>query len=255
MRGVGITIPFVVTLYILDVALEFITSALRPVIRLLRWLGVIQLVESAGFIRFLIELNVYSVVIDFFTELVAVAVLLGVVVVVGSVGRNRHGEHIIDLVDLGIASIPGIGTVYKSFRRMGDVMLDQEAENFQEIKLVQLLGDDVYAIGFETSKSPETVTTATGHDDMVTMFIPMAPNPVTGGFLTYVPESQVYDIDMTIEEGVRSILTSGVATGEGANQTTEIAMGDLEKITDIERLQDAIARDEDEDGDGDSKWR
>jgi uncharacterized membrane protein len=90
---------------------------------------------------------------------------------------------------------------------------------------------------------------------MVTMFIPMAPNPVTGGFLTYVPESQVYDIDMTIEEGVRSILTSGVATGEGANQTTEIAMGDLEKITDIERLQDAIARDEDEDGDGDSKWR
>ncbi|WP_245758279.1 DUF502 domain-containing protein [Halogeometricum limi] len=249
MRGVGIIIPFIVTLYILDVALEFITSALGPVIRLLRWLGVIELVESVGFVRVLIELNVYSVVIDFFTELVAVAVLLLVIVVVGSVGRNRHGERIIDLVDLAIASIPGIGTVYKSFRRMGDVMLDQEAENFQEIKLVQLLGDEVYAIGFETSKSPETVTTATGHDDMVTMFIPMAPNPVTGGFLTYVPESQVYDIDMTIEEGVRSILTSGVATGEGANQTTEITMGDLDKITDIERLQDAIARDENVDDD------
>lgn len=247
LTGVGIIIPFIVTLYILNVALDFVRSALRPVIGLLRWIGLIELIESAGFVLFLIELNVYSTVISFLGELIAVAVLLGVVVVVGTVGQNRHGERIIDFVDLAITSIPGIGTVYKSFRRMGDVMLDQEAENFQEIKLVELLGDDVYVIGFETSRSPDTVTTATGHDDMVTMFIPLAPNPVTGGFLTYVPRDSVYDVDMTIEEGVRSILTSGVATGESAGETTELTMGDLEKITDIDRLQDAISTDETDD--------
>ncbi|MFC6826643.1 DUF502 domain-containing protein [Halopelagius fulvigenes] len=249
MTGVGIIIPFVVTLYILNVALEFIRSALRPVVDLLRWLGVIELVESAGFVLFLVELNVYSTVINFFSELIAVFVLLGVVVVVGSVGQNRHGERIIDLVDLAITSIPGVGTVYKSFRRMGDVMLDQEAENFQEIKLVELLGDDVYVIGFETSRSPETVSAATGHDDMVTVFVPLAPNPVTGGFLTHVPRENVHDVDMTIEEGVRSILTSGVAAGENADETTELTMGDLDKITDIDRLQNAISPDESADDD------
>jgi uncharacterized membrane protein len=249
MTGVGIIIPLIVTLYILDLALNFITNALRPVIELLRWLGVIELVESAGFVRVLIELNVYSIVVDFFTELVAVLMLLGVIVVVGSVGRNRYGERIISVVDLAITSIPGIGTVYKSFRRMGDVMLDQEAENFQEIKLVQLLGDDVYVIAFETSRSPKTVGETTGHEEMVTLFVPLAPNPVTGGFLTHVPRSKVHDVDMTIEEGVRSILTSGVASGESANEMTELSMGDLEKITDIDRLQDAIAVEEEaEDG-------
>ncbi|SDQ78855.1 DUF502 domain-containing protein [Halopelagius longus] len=249
MTGVGIIIPFIVTLYILDVALEFVRSALRPIIDLLRWMGVFEFVESAGFVLFLVELNVYSTVIDFLSELIAILVLLGVVVVVGSVGQNRHGERIIDLVDLAITSIPGVGTVYKSFRRMGDVMLDQEAENFQEIKLVELLGDDVYVIGFETSRSPETVSAATGHDEMVTVFVPLAPNPVTGGFLTHVPRENVHDVDMTIEEGVRSILTSGVAAGESANEATELTMGDLEKITDIDRLQDAISPDESADDD------
>lgn len=246
MRGIGIIIPFIVTLYILNVALEFVTNALRPVIDLLQWLGIISFVKSAGFIQLLIDLEIYSVVIDFFTELVAVLVLFGVIIVVGSVGRNHYGEQVISFVDLAISSIPGLGTVYKSFRRMGDVMLDQEAENFQEIKLVQLLGDDVYVIGFETAQSPTTVEETTGHDEMVTMFVPLAPNPVTGGFLTHVPREQVYDVDMTIEEGVRSILTSGVATGDNSQQKTELAMGDLEKITDIDNLQDAIARDEDE---------
>lgn len=247
MTGVGIIIPFIVTLYLLNVALNFVRSALRPVVDLLRWLGIIDFVESAGIILFLIDLNVYSMVIHFLGELIAVLVLLVVVVVVGSVGQNRHGERVINFVDLAITSIPGVGTVYKSFRRMGDVMLDQEAENFQEIKLVELLGDDVYVIGFETSRSPDAVTAATGHEEMVTMFVPLAPNPVTGGFLTHVPRENVYDVDMTIEEGVRSILTSGVAAGENAHQTTEVTMGDLEKITDIDRLQDAISPDKTDD--------
>lgn len=51
---------------------------------------------------------------------------------------------------------------------------------------------------------------------------------------------------MTIEEGVRSILTSGVASGERANERTAVTMGDLERVTDIDRLQDAVTADEDD---------
>jgi uncharacterized membrane protein len=69
---------------------------------------------------------------------------------------------------------------------------------------------------------------------MVTMFLPMAPNPVTGGFLTHVPRSRVHDVDMTVEEGIRSILTSGVATGNEDDQTQVPSMEDLKAATDIE---------------------
>ena len=246
MTGIAIIVPLVISLYVLTIALDFITSALTPFIRVLRWFGVIAWFRETDLVSVLIELHVYGYVIDFFTEIIAVGVLLGIVVVVGSIGRHRYGEQAIDIVDLALASIPGIGTVYKSFRRMGDVMLDSEAENFQEIKLVQCFGEGVHVIGFETSTSPETVAEAAGHDEMVTLFIPLAPNPVTGGFLTHVPRDRVMDVDMSIEEGVRSILTSGVATGERANERTPVTMGDLEKVTDIDRLQDAIGTDEED---------
>lgn len=246
MTGVAIIVPIVITVYLLQAALEFIVDALTPFIQLLQWLGLIQLFQRVELINVLVNLDIYPVVVGFLTEIIALAILFGIVVLVGSIGRHRFGERAIGYVDLAIAAIPGVGTVYKSFRRMGDVMLDNEAENFQEIKLVQCLGDEMYVLGFETSTSPDSVAEATGNDEMVTMFIPLAPNPVTGGFLTHVPRSRVKDIDMTIEEGVRSILTSGVATGEQAKQQ-ELTMGDLEKITDIDRLQDAISDDEEDD--------
>jgi uncharacterized membrane protein len=127
-------------------------------------------------------------------------------------------------------------------------MLDEGGENFQDIKLVQCFGEDVYVLGFVTSESPETIETSTGHDDMVSVFLPLAPNPVTGGLLADVPESDVYDIDMTVEEGVRSILTSGVATGRGVEESAQLTMDDLKRVTDID-WRESIRTD---DGDGGS---
>jgi uncharacterized membrane protein len=241
LTGVAITIPLIITLYVLRIGLDFVHGALQPVIGLLQWFGVIERFESVTLIRVLIDLGIYAFVIDFLTEIITILLLFGVVVVVGTVGRNRYGERVIGYVDLAIAAIPGIGTVYKSFRRMGDVMLNDNAENFQDVKLVQCLEENVYVLGFKTSSAPVSIETSTGHEDMVSMFLPLAPNPVTGGFLTYVPEEDVYDIDMTIEEGVRSILTSGIATGENASEIREVTMGDLGQIADVQNLQDALA--------------
>lgn len=247
MTGIAIIVPLVVTLYILQMVLDFINNALTPFIGFLEWLGLIQRFESVYLISVLIDLNVYSVIIGFLSEIIAILILFGIVVFVGSVGHHRYGERVIGYVDLAIASVPGIGTVYKSFRRMGDVMLDDEAENFQDIKLIECLGEEMYVLGFETSSAPATVEEAAGHEEMATVFIPLAPNPVTGGFLTHVPQDRVTDIDMTIEEGVRSILTSGVASGKHANDAAEVTMGDLEQIADIDRLQAAISPDESDD--------
>lgn len=172
-------------------------------------------------------------VVGFFTELVALIVLFPIVATVEMPGRNRYGEGLIDVFGFAITSTPGVGTVYKSVRRMGDVMLDGGDENARDSKLVQCFEEDVYVSGFVTSESREIIETSTGHDDVVSMFLPMAPNPVTGGLLTYVPESDVYDIDMTVE-GVRSILTGGVATGRGVEDSTQLTMDDRKRVTDLD---------------------
>lgn len=248
LTGFTILIPVVITIYLIDMTVDLLADALTPVIALLQWFDVIGWFARSEFGVLLVELGLYSDVIDFFTELVTVIVLLGVVVIVGTVGHNRYGEMIIDYVDLVIGSIPGVGTVYGSFRRMSDAMLDQEADDFKEVKLVECLGDDLYVIGFETGPSPSSVHDSTGNEEMVTMFLPMAPNPVTGGFLTHVPRSKVYDVDMTIEEGIRSILTSGVATGDQGDDRAQLSMDDIGEVADIDTLRSAVRS---EDGEGD----
>ena len=240
LTGFTILIPIVITVYLINMMLDLITDALGPVIDILQWAGVIERLSDAGVARFMVETGLYSTVTDFYTELITVVVLLGVVVAVGTVGHNRYGEMVIDYVDLAITSIPGVGTVYGSFRRMSDAMLDQGADDFKEVKLVECLGEGLYVLGFETGPSPDSVNEATGNEEMVTMFLPMAPNPVTGGFLAHVPSDRVCDVDMTIEEGIRSILTSGVATGGETDQTEVPSMGDLREATDLETLQPTV---------------
>lgn len=240
ITGVAIMIPVVVTLYIVSIAIGFVRNALDPLIQVLRWAGLIQRIESGGFVQLLIEIGIYADVVAFVSELIAIAVLVLVIAVVGVVGRNRYGQRVVDVFDLMVSSIPGVGTVYKSFRRMGDVVLDEQDDKFQEVKLVQCFDEDVYVLGFKTGEAPVTIEESTGHEEMVSMFLPLAPNPVTGGLLTYIPQSDVYEIDMTIEEGIQSILTSGVATDQGASGTLNISLEELQNSQRYQNIRNAV---------------
>lgn len=245
LTGVAIIVPVVITLYLAQLAIGLVREALSPLILFVQHFGIVYRFQQIGVISLLIELDVYYLLVEFLAEFFALIILFAVVMVVGSVGHNRYGEHIIDFIDLTIASIPGVGTVYKSFRRMGDVMLDSETENFQDIKLVRCLGEEMYVLGFETSVAPMSVENSADNDDMVTMFIPMAPNPVTGGFLTYVPRDDVLDIEMTVEDGVRTILTSGVATGKNADNV-QLGLSDIQNVARVDQLQDTLRIERDE---------
>lgn len=211
LAGVAVIVPLVVTVYILWIALVFIGNAISPVVELLEWAGFVGVLSRIGLIVLLIEWGLYNTVIGLLTELVAVITLVGLILFVGFLARHRYGGRLIDVFDHLIASIPGIGTIYTGFREVGDLVTGGELERFEGVKLVQLMSTDTYLLGFETNRSPRVVKDATGHKEMLTIFLPFAPNPVTGGFLAYIPEDRVIDVDMTVEEGVRSIITSGIA--------------------------------------------
>ncbi|MDQ2071970.1 DUF502 domain-containing protein [Haloarcula sp. H-GB4] len=232
LTGVAITVPIVVTIYVFSVVLDFVVQALDPVIAVLRWLGIIDAIESVQLVVLLIELGVYSHIVQFLTELIAILVLLAVVLFVGSVGSHRYGEAIVDFFDFVATRIPAVGTVYQSVRRMSDVMVGDGDENFQDVKLVECFGDEVYVLGFQTNRSIQTVESGVDHDNMVAMFLPLAPNPVTGGFLTYIPESNLYDVNMSVEEAVQSILTSGVATGDNSEGMGPLSLADIQNVAD-----------------------
>lgn len=245
LTGIAVILPFVVTLYILDVAFGFIASALNPFVKLLEAAGLISGVRQSAVIQFLLDTDIIVSEVQLVTDAIALLVLAGLVVVLGIVGRLRVGERVIEAVDRLVVAIPGVGTVYKSFRRLTDAMIESEMENFQDVKLVEFPQDNAYALGFKTANAPGSIHDAARREEMETLFLPLAPNPVMGGFLAHVPAEHVSDVDMTVEEGVRSIITSGIATGaEGEMESRRGRLVDVDEKTAAELTDDGTADDQ-----------
>ena len=212
LTGIVVIVPLVITLYILKAALDFIAGALRPFIQVLKAAGLIESVQNWGFVELLVTVGIYRNVVEFLTTVTAVFILGVIIVTTGLLARVRYGETLIDYFDRVIGAIPGVGSLYRSFRRMGDAMLESSVDNFQEVVLVEFPYDDVYVMGFKTSEAAGPLTVASGEEELTTLFLPLAPNPVMGGFLAHIPEERIMYVDMTVDEAVRTIITSGIAT-------------------------------------------
>ena len=214
LTGLAVIIPLALTIYVIWLVITWLGSVLLPVVELLENLEIIEFFRRGELIRFLLEAGVYTDVYGFLSEAIAVLLFLTMVMSVGALARYRYGEFLVGAFDYMIGSIPGIGTVYQTFRRVGTMVVGERTSEFETVKLLELLSEETYVIAFQTSPSPDSVTEATGEDEMMTLFVPMAPNPVTGGFLVHVPTDRVVDVDLPMDQAVQAILTSGIGTDD-----------------------------------------
>jgi uncharacterized membrane protein len=149
-------------------------------------------------------------------EALAAALIFGVVFGVGLLAQHGPNTHFADRVDVLMEDIPGLGSIYSGVERMSDVLLEGDTQSFQEVKIVEFPHEGSFAICFLTAQSPREITEVAEHEDMQTVFVPMAPNPVMGGHLLNLPRERVYDVDLSVEQGMEAIMTTGIAIDESA---------------------------------------
>jgi len=230
IKGLAILLPLLVTLFVLSFMLGFVFQQLNPVIT-----AVIQVTPFQS------EIVVAASTVVFFLLLV---------VGVGSVAEyGTENDRLSAQFNEFMASIPGLGSVYTSFSEMSELLLDSDTDSFQDVKLVEYPGKDSYVVAFKTAETPEVIAEDTGNEEMITLFMPMAPNPVMGGFVIHVSTDRVVDVDLTVEQGIRSIVTSGVAFGEDGDAPSGLSEQQLRKLNaaDIEGDSPLV-----DDGDTDS---
>jgi uncharacterized membrane protein len=154
-------------------------------------------------------------------EIATPVVFVGSILLIGvAVESTQYGERAVDYVDYAIEQIPGVGSVYQGFRQMSDAMMESDGGNFQEVVLVEFPTEDVYTLAFVTSETPDAIAGPAEGGEMQTLFMPMAPNPVMGGHVLFVPKRRIVEINLSVEEGIRALVTSGVAlerAAEGAD--------------------------------------
>ena len=197
ISGLAVLLPLVVTLFVISFVVGFLANTLDPLVAVLQETPYF----GPGSDGIILALSIFS--------FVCIVVLIGIVAEFGTESGKLSRQF-----DEFMESIPGVGSVYTSFNRMSELLLDSDTDSFQEVKLVEYPGADSYVVAFKTAETADAITDATGNDEMVTLFMPMAPNPVMGGFVIHVSTERVVDVDLTVEQGIRSIVTSGVAVGD-----------------------------------------
>lgn len=214
VTGVAVVVPAVISLYVLVLVWGAVAGALRPVV------ATLEVSLGARESRTIVQAG-------------AALLLVAVTLAVGFLARFRSGERAIDYLDGALERVPGFGTIYASFRQMSDVLLESDSRNFRDVKLVEFPREGTYTLGFETTATPDPIEDAADEEGMRTLFLPLAPNPVMGGFLAHIPAGRVRDVDMTVDEGVSTVVTTGVATAE-VSDDDGLAPEDMERLTGVD---------------------
>jgi uncharacterized membrane protein len=205
LAGLAITIPSLVTIVVLVFAFDFIANLLQPLTVLLRN-----------------TLGIGSELPEVVDQILAGGILMAVIFLIGVTAESRYGGGgLARRVENLFVSIPGIGSIYQSIDEISELLLESDTDSFREVKLIEYPDEGSYSLAFVTAETPDVVREATGHGEMVTLFMPMAPNPVMGGYVVHVSANRVYDVDMTVEEGIQSIVSSGVAVNEHQGQGSQ----------------------------------
>jgi uncharacterized membrane protein len=136
--------------------------------------------------------------------LTAVAAIL----LMGVIARNVVGRRVLGWGDTLLLRVPVFRLLYPSVKMLIDSFSPERRNAFKAVVLVQHPREGTYAYGFVTSEL--IVETVDGKAEMVTVFIPT--NNLYLGDIVMVPRADVIATGLTVEEGVRIILSAGTAT-------------------------------------------
>jgi uncharacterized membrane protein len=133
--------------------------------------------------------------------------LLGILLI-GLMARNIVGRWLLEFGEGTLLRIPLAGSVYKTLKKLLETFLRDNSSRFRRVVLVEYPREGLYAVGFVTG-ALSTAIQSDFQERMLSVFIPTSPNPTTGWYAV-VPERSVRDLDLSVEDAFRTIISAGI---------------------------------------------
>jgi uncharacterized membrane protein len=142
-----------------------------------------------------------------------------VLVLAGFLAANFLGRFLIRIGEYVLERVPVIRTIYGAIKQIMETVLANQSEAFREVVLIEYPRKGSWAIGFLTGTTSGEVQTVT-KEKVLNVFVPTTPNP-TSGFLLFIPEKEIYKLSMTVEEGIKMVVSGGIVTPPDASAKSE----------------------------------
>ena len=140
------------------------------------------------------------------------AVLTALIVfVTGMIVTNLFGMQLFNIGERLLQRIPLVRSIYASVKQVTESMFSS-GKSFRKVVLVEYPRKGMWSLAFQTGTGAEEVRDKTGRD-VTNVFIPTTPNP-TSGFFLMVPREDVVELDMSVDDGLKMLLSVGVVVPE-----------------------------------------
>ena len=141
---------------------------------------------------------------------VGVIFFLVFTVLVGWIAKGLVGRSFIRLGESIVGRMPVVRSVYNAVKQIAETVFAQSETSFDKACLIEHPRKGVYAIALITTDAKGEVDEKLPHDErIVTVFMPTTPNP-TSGFLLFLPASDIIELDMSVEDAAKLIISAGL---------------------------------------------
>jgi uncharacterized membrane protein len=187
--GVLVTAPIVITFYLIWWVIHFIDATVVPMIPL----------------RYQPETY-----LKFGVPGLGLLIVLIVLIVIGGLTTSLLGRYFLNLSDRIFARMPVVRGIYGATKQVFETIFSSQGNAFRSVVLVEFPRAGVWSLGFITATTTGEIADHAAAP-LVNVFVPTTPNP-TSGYLLFVPRKDVIELQMSVEEGIKMIVSGGIVT-------------------------------------------
>ena len=137
-----------------------------------------------------------------------VVLSVGILLVTGVIAANFFGARLIGLWEALLGRIPFVKSIYSSVKQVSDTLLSDSGNAFRKALLVEFPYPGSWTIAFLTG-TPGASVAMHMEGEHVSVYVPTTPNP-TSGYFVMLPRARVHELDITVDEALKYIISMGV---------------------------------------------
>lgn len=138
---------------------------------------------------------------------------------VGFLTAGIFGRSLVLMGERVVNTMPIVGGLYSGLKQLFETILKEQSRAFREVVLVEYPRKESWAIAFVTVESEGEIQDKT-EEDVLGVFLPTTPNP-TSGFLLYVPKTEMTKLKLSVEDGLKMVISGGIVTPEGESEKAD----------------------------------
>ncbi len=137
--------------------------------------------------------------------------LIITLIIIGMLTTGYVGKFFVRIWETIVRKMPIVSSIYSLMKQIFETFLSQKTRSFSEVVLVEYPRKGLWTIAFVSKAQTGGEVDDKIQNKTISIYVPTTPNP-TSGFLIFIPENDVIKLDMSVEEGIKYVISCGIVT-------------------------------------------